>query len=193
MSAWRNGDRFTVTLPPAAPDGRVLVPYGLWENYVASEGSTLTGKQYRASKNFDAFINHFHQEYAAGKMLSVPKPSYDSHEAALRIMASERRFARRLIIDALTNIYEEADTKTFWASTVASPDNPDVRYVWLTYPAMPEGAVLEEFEGHILRHLRRHLFVARLAFGAATYVGIALPNKDAKMTSYFITVLDGHL
>jgi hypothetical protein len=191
VSAWRGGSRFTVTLPPPAPDGRVVIPEQLWENYVNSDGPTLTSKQYRASKTFDNLINHFHEEYAADRMLSLPKPSYDSHEAAMRIMASESRFSRRMIIDAFMSIYDEVDTKTFWASTVPSPDSPDVRYVWLTYPQIPEGAALELYEAYISMHLRKHTLVARLAFGAATYVGIALPNKGAKAFSRFIRVLDG--
>jgi hypothetical protein len=52
VSAWRNGKGFRVTLPPATLNGRIVVPKHLWEDYVASEGSTLTSGQYGSSCSF---------------------------------------------------------------------------------------------------------------------------------------------
>lgn len=89
------------------------------------------------------------------------------------------------------NLLEEENNKTFWAATIPSPDFANVRYVWLTYPEPPRDVTLENCEQFILHRLRQHLFVARTTFGAVTFVGIAVPNKGIKTSSYFMCVMDG--
>jgi hypothetical protein len=191
IKSWAKSDGFNISLPTPDPSGRTILPADLWTEYAASDGATATKREYANSRNIDALIDHFHTEYAENKMLNAPKPSFDTHKWALRILASESRFSRRIIADALVDLLKEDDNSTIWASSVPSPELPNVRYVWLTYPERPPTMDLRECEQLILRHLRQHLLVARTKFGSATYVGISVPNRNIKMLSYSMCMMDG--
>jgi len=193
VKSWTGGKGFEVQLPSPDIDGKIAIPAGLWSDYVASDGATLTKSQYANSRNIDLLVDHFHTEYAANRNFHLPKPAFDSHENAMRMLASESRFSRRLIANELVDLLGEDNNLTFWASSVPSPDHPQVRYVWLTYPEPVRDEPLERYEELILRHLRRHLLVARLTFGAAIFVGIAAPNSGIEMLSYFMCVMDGNV
>ena len=114
------------------------------------------------------------------------------HEQALRIVASETRFGRRIISQSITSILEETITTTFWASTTPSKDVVGVRYVFVTYPEPPNQIGIEKCETYVLEYLSKHLLVARNEFpNTETVIGIALPNTDCNMQSYFIRILGG--
>jgi hypothetical protein len=98
---------------------------------------------------------------------------------------------RRVIAAGLVDILSEGETDTFWASTVPSVEQPGVRYVWMTYPQLPEGTPVRDCEAHLLAHLRRYMLVACSTFKARVVVGVGLPNRDANAQSYLICVLNG--
>jgi hypothetical protein len=108
-------------------------------------------------------------------------------------MATESRFGRRIISDMLVSILKEPDTSTFWVSETPSKDNDDLRYVFVTYPEMPDNIELEKSEKYILQYLSQHILVARHLFpDRKTIIGIAIPNQDCKkINSNFIRILDG--
>jgi hypothetical protein len=179
-----------IRLPEPNQDGITTVPTGLWKAYSGGTVAERRRVDNRLSYNIDRLIEHFHGEYVANRYLQPAVPTYESHEQALRILASESRFGRRLIAGALNEIMTELDQETFWAATVASRDVPGTRYVWLTYPRA-KSLRLEEMEAYVLHHLKEHVFVARAIFPAHRVVGIALPNPEARTQSYFMTILDG--
>jgi hypothetical protein len=124
-------------------------------------------------------------------MIHSPRPPFQAHETALRYMASESRFGRRIIAHELYDILREPDQQTFWAATVASKDVTGVRYVWLTYPKRPANVSLEDIERFLMTYLQKHIHVARSIFPADVLIGIALPNPGAEMNSHMIAILDG--
>lgn len=180
-----------IALPPPDAQGRVTIPLNTWTEYESSRRAAHNRHENARSYAIDQLIEHFHEEYVAGRMLHADGIDFGSHEAALRILASESRFGRRIIANELHDILSEKETHTFWATTVASRDFPEVRYVWMTYPKPPAGVPLDVVETAYLEHLKEHVFVARALFPCDTIVGIAVPNAAAEILSHFVVVFDG--
>lgn len=101
-------------------------------------------------------------------------------------MVSESRLGRRIIAEALREILEEEDTKTFWMSTVPSHARKDIRYVWVTYPPIPRSVPLELAEEAVLSELSRYIVSVARQFPARVTIGIAVPNRKNTMTTYIV-------
>ena len=171
---------------PSVPPLDAVVP-GTWNDYVASDTARRRRRMDRPSRIIDAYINQQHDEFASGRFL-YGSPSFEQHEQALRLLAAESRFARRVIGHELYDILDEGDQTTFWASTVPSPTTPHLRYVWLTYPKRPAGVSIEHWDQCTMRHLQDHVVVAQALFEQSLVLGICLPNRGADDTANF-TVL----
>lgn len=175
------------------PLGRPSVPpldtivRGIWDDYASSDVARLRQEADRPSRIIDAYINQQYEEFAAGRFL-YGSPRFEQHEQAMRLLAAESRFARRIIAHELYEILSEEDQTTFWASTVPSPTVPRLRYVWLTYPKRPAGVSVEQGDKYLIQHLQDHVLVAQAMFEQSLVMGICLPNKDADDTAIF-TVL----
>lgn len=188
----RNSVRWEpIPMPLPDVDGVIRIPLGLWDLYRSSDESSRREITNRQSYTIDKLIEHFHTEYVEGRFLHHAPQTFDSHEQALRLLASESRFGRRIISNELYDILDEQEQHTFWASTVTSRDVPGLRYVWLTYPAPPAGVHIDDAERYLIHHLKEHIYVARSLFQADVILGIALPNREAAINSILITVFDG--
>jgi len=183
---WVNGNGLTVA-PPDLAD----IKAGLWSNYVNSEGAIRSAKQNARSLTIDNFIEHFHTEYIANRFLNTPHPNFIAHEQAMRLLAAESRFARRMIVDGLYDILGEENQECHWALSVPSPSTLGLRYVWLTYPEPPEDWPPEKFERLVDQELACYMEVACAKFGDALIVGIAHPNRTARETVVVLKVFDG--
>lgn len=174
---------------PSVPPLKTIVP-GLWDRYVA-DGS-LAGRQAvdGPSRVIDQFIEQQYEEFAAGRLVQGVA-SFETHENAMRLLASEWRFARRVISHELYDILDEKDQTTFWAATVASPANPELRYVWLTYPRRPSSMSIDDFDRAAMIHLQEYLIVAQYRFKTPLVLGICLPNRSAADTAAFTALLGG--
>jgi hypothetical protein len=175
-------------LPDSANAG---IPEGLWTDAYCTECRNRSQLKNRPSYVVDRLIEHFHDEYIHNRLLSEKNIEYHVHEQALRHLASERRFSRRIISGELFGILDETDQSTFWAATTESIDVPGVRYVWLAYPPPPDGVSDEEVSRVILNHLKDHIYVARASFAADLIIGISVPNHSVQIGSHFLIVFDG--
>jgi hypothetical protein len=183
---WMDGKGLTV-----APLALARIKAGLWDEYVRSQRAERSKEMNARSRTIDNLIEHFHNEYVGNRLLNTPRPGFASHEQALRLLAAESRFARRIIVTELYDILEEDVGTCFCASTVSSPTTTGLRYVWLTYPDPPSDWSRERFEQLLDQHLARHIWVACAIFPETLIVGIALPNLAATETAHVIKVFDG--
>jgi hypothetical protein len=173
---------------PSVPPLDTIVP-GIWDDYVSSNTAVRRREADRPSRIIDAYINQQYEEFAAGRFL-YGSPRFEQHEQAMRLLAAESRFARRMIAHELYDILNEADRTTFWASTVPSPTVPHLRYVWLTYPKRPAGGSVEQCDKYLMQHLQDHVLVAQALFEQTLVMGICLPNKSADDTATFTVLHD---
>ena len=106
-----------------------------------------------------------------------------AHEIAFRTLASEPRMARLLIGTPLAEVLFE-DPNSFWGEAVESPEHPDVLYVWLIYPIVPEDVPHEQLEKVVLSQLSKYVFVAMAKFPKAhRFFGIGMPNGQSRRLS----------
>ena len=171
---------------PSVPPLHTVVP-GIWDNYLSSDTRRRRREADRPSRTIDAYINQQFEEFSSGRFL-YDEPAFEQHEQAMRLLATESRFARRVIAHELYDILDEKDRATFWASTVPSPTLPHLRYVWLTYPKRPEEIGIEECDRSVMRYLQYHVIVAQALFDQSLVLGICLPGRSAGDTAIF-TVL----
>jgi hypothetical protein len=167
------------------------IPEGLWDDPYCIECRDRSRAEDQKSYIIDRLIDHFHAEYVSGRMLQDQNFPFAAHEEALRTIAKESRFGRRIIANEIVDILNETDQSTFWASTVESAEVAGVRYVWLAYPQPSKGIDDDAFSRSILNHLKDHIYVARSIFKSELLIGVAFPNRAAAETSYFLVVFDG--
>lgn len=181
-------DKAPTRLPSAPP--LEAVTDGLWEMYETGGIARFRHLADSKSRIIDAFVEHTHDEFVAGRVL-YDQPTYVQHEHAMRLLAAESRFARRVVATELHDILDEPDQSTFWASTVRSPTNPSLRYVWLIYPTRPEEMSEAEFDRFAEQHLKQHVLVAQGLFEETLVLGICLPNRTAEDTATVTVLHDG--
>lgn len=160
---------------------------GAWESYASSDSAAHTLRENAGSYVMDRLVHEFHCTFLAGVRSQDPS----NHERAMRMLAREGRFQRRIIASALKSILDEPDQTTFWASTVPSPTDPNVRYLWLAYPKRAGWMSEKAQEEMVLNHLRHHLVVAADAFQReTTFIGVAWPHASAEDNLLVLEILD---
>lgn len=182
--AWTRSGRFEVS-PEGLSSGRAR--QGAWKDYETSGRAAHTLRENAGSYVIDRLVEEFHRAHLAGVCAQDPS----NHERAMRMLAREGRFQRRMIAAALKSILDEPDQTTFWAATVPSPTDPTVRYLWLAYPKRPDWMSEQAQEDLVLRHLRQHLVVAADTFAKeTTFIGVAWPHVSAEDNLLVLEILD---
>ena len=173
---------------PSVPPLEAVVP-GLWDMYLGGETKKWRDQSNRGSRVIDNYIASQIEEYRNGRIVSET-PSFDSHEQALRLLAAESRFARRIIALQLNGILEEKDQSTFWSATLPSPTMPTLRYFWLAYPKRPAEMTEAEFDASMVVYLKQHVYVLQAIFPEPLVLGICPPNLKADDTAVFTVLHD---
>lgn len=189
LAATLIGYDFETGILPTPPPLEVIIP-GIWESFILHENAERRQKADAPSQIIDAFIERHHKEYVGERFL-YEKPTFKEHEYAMRLLAAESRFARRIIAHELHDILKESDQSTFWASTVPSPTVPHLRYVWLTYPKRTVELTDEVADHFLIEYLQKYVFVAQGLFDQTLVLGICLPNREANDTAEYVVVHDG--
>jgi hypothetical protein len=125
-------------LSPAVPAPASTVKGG-WAEFQKSDRAARSTALNTKSRTIDRIIEHFHEVFEQQRFLNESAPGILEHEQALRLLAAESRFARRIVVTPLYDILQGHDQSVPWTSTVPSPREPSLRYLWLIYPDPPEG------------------------------------------------------
>lgn len=173
---------------PSVPPLETIVP-GLWDIYAASETPMRRREMDGPSKVIDRLIGIHHGEFEAGRAL-YDVPSFEQHEFAMRLLAAESRFARRIVAHELHNIVQEKDQSTYWVSTVPSPTMPTLRYVWLIHPDAPDGISNEVADATMRALLMDHIVAIQGQFEQTLVLGVALSNGRGNDTSIIMAAHD---
>jgi hypothetical protein len=181
---WANGDGLTPEVPPLEQ-----VRHGHWEHFANSERRLRSQILNKQSRIIDQLIDTHDNEYQAGRSIGEA-PTFLAHEYAMRLLAGESRFARRIIATEIVDIAEEQQTR-FMAITLPSPSHSNLRYVCLTYPQTPTGLDIGVIDRSIRTYLRKHVLVARGVFPEQLVMGVALPQANAPDTGLYFDLLDG--
>ncbi|WP_340316144.1 hypothetical protein [Rhizorhabdus argentea] len=182
---WGSGSGLSPEVPPFASVAR-----GYWPRYVGSDGAIRSASLNKRSRTIDRLIEHFHQAYEAGSFLRNKPPEILAHEQALRLIAAESRFARRMIVTPLYDILSEEDQSVPWTATVPSPRDPTIRYLWLIYPDPPEGTDPDEFARLVDAQLQHQTLVIAGEFKPDRVIAIAVPNGAASENVVIMRVFD---
>lgn len=161
---------------------------GLWESYLASDRARATEEKDRPSRLIDNLIDTFHDHYLAAKA-QCGHPDVDNHETTMRMLASESRLARRMIVAPLFELLDEPNQATYWSKTIASPSTPGVRYVILTCPR-PPGISNADADRNHLQELSNHIVLAADRFRDDFVVGMAFGNRASNDPISIIRVCD---
>ncbi|WP_124493475.1 hypothetical protein [Burkholderia contaminans] len=120
-------------------------------------------------------------------------------EKALRLIAGESRFRRRILIDALRGLLKNAaGSNKRVARVFTTEQDPELVYVFLTLPKQPD-ETYDEYRQHRIAVLHAYCKCAKLRLPeGSTFIGIALdhPDKDYRGASedlfvYICEYLDG--
>ena len=184
---WMQGLGYRIDGP-----GPVLSPEieGLWASFAGSSPDLATAEKNKPSRFIDATIEDFHREYLDAQATPTAHPDAPNHENAMRILAQESRFARRMIASTLVDLLGESNQRTAWAATIPSPSNPDVRYMLMTFPPPSPARSAGDHDQWCLQELSNHIIVAADEFGGETILGLGINNRAWDDSIRIIRVFD---
>ncbi|EMQ3077394.1 hypothetical protein WF070_002268 [Yersinia enterocolitica] len=111
------------------------------------------GKEYdRGSYFWDEFIEHFSKHALGGTLLSENESPFSDISLALRVMASERRTARRILSGSILEKLRDTPADKRAVRVMVSPTNPEYGYIWLAEPIPIQAKTYEDY-----RHYRKEL------------------------------------
>lgn len=171
LIGWEGNPKLLPLVPPLE-----LIQPGLWDQYDKSERAARTRELDRPSRLIDEYLNSQYEELQAGRFIDSD-PTVAEHEFAMRLLASEGRYQRRMIAEEIFDLLDEENQRTFWANTMPSPTTPSLRYVWMTFPPRPANWTQEQQDDYCRDRLFQHMLVARFAFEQELIVGICLGNR----------------
>lgn len=149
---------------------------GLSESLVGSERDLATAEKNKPSHLIDAMVDDFHREYLTAEARDG-HPDAPNHEMAMRLLARQSRFSRRMIVAGLQDLYDEPDNGFSWAMTLETPSTPGLRFVLMTFPPPKPGMATADYDQWCLRDLSDHIIVAADHFGSETIVGLGVNNR----------------
>lgn len=160
----------------------VYVQEGEWESFVQN-GQYLAKKEAdKISYHWDALIEGFAQR---GQPHLVPVPEFiiaDEPEPAIREMASESRFDRRILSETLVNFAQAITPGMPRVRVGVSPSTKEKAYVFLAEPFISSHfSSYDEYRKIRVAKLAAYATVARVRFPLAkSVVGIAFdgPSQD---------------
>lgn len=181
---WRRLECFVLEgegVPPAVPQD------GDWARYMTSEARVRTMEESKQSYTIDNLIELFHDQSMTPDADGL-RTTLATHEEAMRMLALESRFSRRVIAAAVVDLYKEEDQSTFWTATVPSRDQPGRRYVWLTYPPFDEPLPPVLWAAWLEQHLAEQILMVADTFTETTTVGFAVPGRTANDNLYIVKI-----
>lgn len=183
LSTRRPNGRGSFAKIAAADADTAAVGVGEWQRLHASPTFVNLKKRLAPSYIIDQLIQQLARDFDSGAFVTGQSIELAQHAEAFSTLASEPRMSRLLIGDSVADVLAE-DSRTFWSVAVESPEYPDVLYVWLIYPQVPDNVPHELLEHRVEQELSKYVFVAMAKFlNFKRFFGIALPNKASNRTS----------
>lgn len=162
--------------PESAPDV-IIAPDELWDAFIGKPEVAAKSKADEVSYVWDRLIETFVNDVLDNTL--EPEASPSAAEMALRIMARENRFSRRVLGEAFKDFLAQSQTRPL-ARMLTAPSG--TVYVFLAYPRESDRQRRKE-------ELQRRCFVARgLNPDAATVVGIATEQYSSEGYSLDLAV-----
>lgn len=134
------------------------------------------------SRIWDEMVERFIQLGDPAMVLPGIVQPNDETEQALRIMATEPRFRRRVLIEALTGLLENAAAAPSGrrARVFTTRQDPHLVYIFLVLPQR-ESESYEEYRRHRASVLHAYVRCAKLKFPAGeTFIGIGLDHPSRR-------------
>lgn len=111
------------------------------------------GKEYDKKSYFwDKFIEHFSTHALKGTLIYEGDHSLSDITLGLKVMASERRVARRILSDSILEKIMQTSPQERSVRMLISPTNQKIGYIWLTLPIPSQAPTYEDY-----RHYRKEL------------------------------------
>ncbi|WP_418132531.1 hypothetical protein ABL849_17485 [Variovorax sp. 375MFSha3.1] len=171
-------DFLSEPLPENFGNGDVVyVQEGHWE-------SLIEDAQYRAKKEadrdsyaWDNLISRFIDTGRSDLLDIVPQEWRGDQEPAVRQMADESRFGRRILGAGFLTFLQSARPRMSSARVMRSHTKPDRAYVFLAEPYVEGFSSYDEYRAYRTQRLYAYCLVARLrATGANSVIGIAIDS-----------------
>ncbi|EHF4963919.1 hypothetical protein B8Z52_004331 [Enterobacter hormaechei] len=151
-----------------------LIVEGAYES-LKSLPQFIRGKELNSKYYFwDACIENFAKHMLGGTILSEGAFSFDEMTRGLRIMASERRFSRRILSSAIIEKVTSIPHGQRGVRVLVSPSNIDNGYVWLVVPVPELCTSYDDYRKYRKDILYVYCTSAKLLFPDIKYiVGVA--------------------
>lgn len=135
-------------------------------------------KEDKISYFWDGFIEHFGKHALAGTLIYERKILLSDAILGLKIMASERRVARRVLSNSILEKVESSDPSRLAARVILSPTIVQNGYIWLLVPIPPEAKNYEDYRKYRQELLRIYCTSTKLLQPSIDFVvGVATETR----------------
>jgi hypothetical protein len=167
---------------PGRP-GPLVVPLGEWERFADSSERKMQIKANKISEGWDWIIENFTTHIFRGTAHYSSFETLANREKAFRVMASEGRVRRRLLVSKLWGLMEELGEASSRVRVVLPSNECNPCYVFLLMRPKPQDSY-DEYRDRRAKLLEAYCRVTKIKFpNAREVIGLAMEPFDCEEAS----------
>ena len=155
-----------------------IIEEGMWLAFRATYSYAVHSAQRKDSGNWKSLTNDFSQAILTATVGEALDESLDSHERAVRAMASENRVSRAILGHALIEKYNTVPTNVRSARVITSLSNPERLYIFLLFPLIDAHGTYDNYRVERTACMQMYVRAAQLKF--SSYSEIVVLGADTK-------------
>lgn len=168
------------------------LPTGGWLDFEVSQAYGRHSVHRRDSLAWKRITNELSEAVMAATVGEAREESLESHELAIRAMASENRVSRAALGRALIEKFESVPTNARSSRLVASVANPERMYVFVLVPHDPSLPKYEDYRVLRLGFMQMYARVAQMKFPEfSQFVILGADTKGSRGSSETVLVVEG--
>ncbi|MBV7502722.1 SEC-C metal-binding domain-containing protein [Achromobacter sp. ACM05] len=169
------------SLPTAPENALPTIEEGMWQLFKLLPYYAIHEQQRKHAGFWKSVIDDFSQSILTATVGEAREESLETHERALRAMASENRISRAALGHALLEKFHTVPTNARSARVVQSSSNPNRLYIFLLFPWIDEHKTYDGYRAERTACMKLYARAAQLKYPA--YSEIVILGADTKNSS----------
>lgn len=179
-------------LPANVEEVALAIEEGMWPVFKETISYAMHTAQRRDSGEWKKITNDFSQAILTATVGEAQDESLETHERALRMMASENRVSRAVLGHALLEKFDTVPTGALSTRVIPSLSNPERLYIFLFFPWIDAHGTYEGYRMERRACMEMYARAAQLKYPShAEIVVLGADTKGSAGSSETILVVEG--
>lgn len=181
------------SVPTDVEEVALAIEEGMWPVFKETISYAVHTAQRRDAGAWKKITDDFSQAILTATVGEAHDESLDTHERALRMMASENRVSRAVLGHALTEKFESVPTRARSARVIPSLSNPERLYIFLLFPWLDAHGTYEGYRTERTACMEMYARAAQLKYPSfAEIVVLGADTKGSAGSSETILAVEGN-